>query len=63
MSHPFDPARFRDPHLRPIAEKVVAQERLSPEDGERLYLTDDLISLGELADWANQRRNGDRVFF
>ena len=63
MSLPFDPARFRDPLLRPIAEKIAAQERLTPEQGERLYLTDDLISLGELAAWANQRKNGDRVFF
>ncbi len=58
-----DPSRFRDPTLRPIAEKVVAGQRLSPEDGVALFDTDDILSLGELAAFANERRNGDRVFF
>lgn len=58
-----NPARFRDPALRPIADKVFAGERLSPDDGLALFETRDILSLGELAAWANQRRNGDRVFF
>jgi aminodeoxyfutalosine synthase len=58
-----DPARFRDPALRPIAEKVVNGLRLDPADGLALYETSDILSLGELAAFANQRRNGDRVFF
>ena len=59
----IDPSRFRDPRLRPIAGKVLAGERLSPEDGLALFETRDILSLGELAAWANQRKNGDRVFF
>jgi aminodeoxyfutalosine synthase len=58
-----DPARFRDPALRPIAEKVFAGVRLEPPDGIALYETRDILGLGELAAWANERRNGDRVFF
>jgi aminodeoxyfutalosine synthase len=58
-----DPARFRDPALRPVAEKVIAGQRLDPADGLALFNTSDILSLGELAGWANQRRNGDRVFF
>ncbi len=58
-----DPARFRDPRLRPIADKVFAGTRLSPEDGLALFETGDILSLGELAAFANERRNGDRVFF
>ena len=58
-----DPARFRDPALRPIAEKVLAGQRLGPAEGLALYETSDILSLGELAAFANQRRNGDRVFF
>ena len=58
-----DPARFRDPRLRPIADKVFAGTRLSPEDGLALFETGDILSLGELAAFANDRRNGDRVFF
>jgi aminodeoxyfutalosine synthase len=63
MSSQPDPARFRDPALRPVADKVLAGQRLSPEDGLALFETRDILSLGELAAWANARRNGDRVFF
>jgi aminodeoxyfutalosine synthase len=63
MSSQPNPARFRDPALRPIADKVFAGARLSPDDGLALFETRDILSLGELAAWANQRRNGDRVFF
>ena len=61
-SHP-NPTRVRDAALRPIADKVFAGVRLSPEDGLALFETRDILSLGELAAWANQRINGDRVFF
>ncbi|MHB1328965.1 MAG: aminofutalosine synthase MqnE [Gemmatimonadales bacterium] len=63
MADTPNPARFRDPALRPIAEKVFAGQRLSPADGIALYDTSDILSLGALADWANRRKNGDRVFF
>jgi aminodeoxyfutalosine synthase len=59
----IDPARFRDAALRPIADKVLAGVRLTPEDGVALFTTSDVLSLGELAAFANERRNGDRVFF
>ncbi|MDX2260300.1 MAG: aminofutalosine synthase MqnE [Gemmatimonadales bacterium] len=55
--------RLRDPALRPIAEKVLAGTRLDAADARALYATDDLIGLGTLADYANRRKNGDRVFF
>jgi aminodeoxyfutalosine synthase len=58
-----NPATFRDPALRPIADKVLAGIRLDPADGLALYATADILSLGALAAWANDRRNGDRVFF
>ncbi|HEV2085210.1 MAG TPA: hypothetical protein VGR09_09010, partial [Gemmatimonadales bacterium] len=63
MSGGLDAARLRDPLLRPVADKVLASERLGPEDGLALYATSDLLGLGMLADAANSRRNGDRVFF
>jgi len=56
-------ARLRDPALRPIGEAVARGERLTPADGLALYATRDLLGLGLLADFANRRRNGDRVFF
>ena len=63
MSPTIDPGRLRDPALRPIAGKVLEGARLSPADARILYSTSDLTGLGRLADMANQRRNGDRVFF
>ncbi|MFL5449091.1 MAG: aminofutalosine synthase MqnE [Gemmatimonadales bacterium] len=59
----IDVERLRDPLLRPIAEKVLAGDRLDRNDGLALYATSDLLGLGSLADFANWRRNGDRVFF
>jgi aminodeoxyfutalosine synthase len=63
MSGPTAEVRLRDPQLRPIAEKVAAGERLTSAEGVALYQTTDLLGLGALADSANRRRNGDRVFF
>jgi aminodeoxyfutalosine synthase len=59
----LDPTTLRDPALQPIAEKVLGGLRLSAGDGLVLYATNDLLGLGRLADTANQRKNGDRVFF
>ncbi len=63
MSPTIDPGRLRDSALRPIAEKVLEGARLSAADARTLFSTPDLTGLGRLADLANQRRNGDRVFF
>ena len=63
MSGPLAEVRLRDPQLRPIAEKVAAGERLTSVEGVALYQTTDLLGLGSLADFANRRKNGDRVFF
>jgi aminodeoxyfutalosine synthase len=52
-----------DHALRPIAQKVERGERLAREDGLALFASSDLLTIGRLADTANQRNNGDRVFF
>jgi len=57
------PPKLRDARLTPIGDKVEAGQRLSGEDALLLYETPDLLGLGYLADLANQRANGDRVFF
>ncbi|MBE3585765.1 MAG: aminofutalosine synthase MqnE [Thermoanaerobacter sp.] len=49
--------------LKDIAEKVQAGERLSFEDGVRLFKSNDLLTLGYLADLVRRRKNGDRAFF
>ena len=63
MTVSLDPARLTDPGLRPVSEKVTAGRRLGVDDARALYATSDLLGLGRIADFANQRRNGDRVFF
>jgi len=54
---------FADPGLAPIWEKVRSEERLSAEDGLRLFETDDLLGVGRMADFAKRRRCGERVYF
>lgn len=57
------PSKLHDPALRPVAEKVLAGRRLLPEDALALYASPDLLGIGRMADYANQQRNGLRVFF
>lgn len=53
---------FQGP-LGGIAEKVVKGQRLSREDGIRLGSSNDLLTLGFLADYARRMRAGDDVYF
>jgi aminodeoxyfutalosine synthase len=62
MSAPTPPL-LRDSRLTPIWEKVAGGERLSREDGLRLFETDDLLGVGQMADSAKRRTAGDWVFF
>jgi len=52
-----------DRSLRDIRDKVEAGERIDAEEALRLFRTRDLHTLGEMADLANRRKNGDRVYF
>ena len=49
--------------LRDIYAKVVAGERLSEADALRLFETKDLNALGAIADFARQRKTGNRASF
>ncbi|MGA9767498.1 MAG: aminofutalosine synthase MqnE [Blastocatellia bacterium] len=49
--------------LKPIAEKVEAQERLSFEDGVTLYKSHDLLAVGSLANLMRERINGDKTYY
>jgi len=55
--------RARAAGLGAIGEKVLARERLSPEDGLCLYRTPDLYTLGALANHVRERRHGDLAYF
>ena len=58
MNPEFDLGPFNDIH-----EKIQAGERLTFEDGVRLYRTNDLAVLGVLAQRVRRRLNGGRVFY
>ncbi len=49
--------------LSDIVARVERGERLSVDDGVRLYESNDLMTVGMLADRANRARNGLRVYF
>jgi len=49
--------------LKDIADKVRAGERLSFEDGVRLYESPDLHTLGELANLVRERRHGRNTYY
>src|SRR5438270_525086 len=52
-----------DPHLHPIAEKVLAQQRLSFDDGLALYRSPDILAIGWLANHVRERMWGNITFF
>ena len=52
-----------DPHLKPVAEKVFARERLSFEDGVAMYRSADILALGWLANQVRERMHGDVTYF
>lgn len=51
---------FTDQRMAEIVAKVQRGERLNLEDGVYLYQTDDLLTLGQLANEANLRKNGKK---
>jgi aminodeoxyfutalosine synthase len=55
--------RPEDSSLGPIAEKVVAGERLTFEDGVALYRSSDLLALGNLANQVRDKLHGKRTYF
>ncbi|MDI6821648.1 MAG: aminofutalosine synthase MqnE [Actinomycetota bacterium] len=54
---------LKDGNLSDIFEKILAGERLSREDGIRVYQSDDLLQIGYLADLVKQRKTGNYVYF
>jgi len=49
--------------LAAVADKVEHGERLTRDDALTLFRSSDLLAIGRLAERANARVNGDRVFF
>jgi len=59
----LDRLRLTDSRLLPVAEKVIAEERLDREDGILVATTDDLLGVGRLANLVRERLHGDRTYF
>ena len=56
-------ARLRAAGLAGIDDKLQAGERLSAEDGERLFDCPDLLAIGWLANREREKRHGARTYF
>jgi aminodeoxyfutalosine synthase len=52
-----------DKRLRPIADKVLAGERLSMDDGITLYRSPDLLAVGWLANHVREKRHGNVTYY
>jgi len=63
--HDFQTHAFQsdDPRLYAIKDKVVAHERLSPEDALTLYCSGDILAVGWLANSVRERMHGDKTYF
>ena len=63
----FAPARHSfqtdDVRLQPIAEKVLANERLDFNDGVTLYRSGDVLAVGWLANHVRERLHGNIAYF
>jgi len=54
---------IQDKALYPIVEKVRNRERLSIEDGLKLYNSSDILTIAQLANERNIERNGFNAYF
>jgi aminodeoxyfutalosine synthase len=54
---------FKGTSLLQIAAKILAGERIGKSEGRQLYRSGKLFHLGLLADWVNQKKNKDYVYF
>jgi aminodeoxyfutalosine synthase len=59
----FQQKYLEQSELQPIAAKVFAGERLTIDDGRKLYATRDITGLGMLANWKREQLNGDKAYF
>lgn len=62
-SRPTAAFRTHDPRLQPIADKVLAGERLDFNDGLVLYGSSDVLAVGWLANHVRERMHGDITYF
>jgi aminodeoxyfutalosine synthase len=52
-----------DQRLKPVAQKVLAGERLTMDDGIALYRSPDLLAVGWLANHVREKRHGNITYY
>ncbi len=52
-----------DKNLFPVIDKVLNGERLSFEDGIKLFESNDILTIGSLANYVNEKKNGKYAYF
>ncbi len=52
-----------DPRLKPVADKVLARQRLDAPDALALYASSDILAVGWLANHVRERMHGDKTYF
>lgn len=60
QTHPF---QTDDARLQPIADKVLAGQRLNAADALTLYASPDVLAVGWLANHVRERRHGNNTYF
>ncbi len=63
MPSPAHVFQTDDARLKPIADKVVAQQRLDAGDALALYRSRDILAVGWMANHVRERMHGDRTYF
>lgn len=56
-------ADVKNKQLQQVAEKVLANERLTPQDGLLLFEKGSLAFLGALANFVREKKHGDKTYF
>jgi aminodeoxyfutalosine synthase len=62
-THTTKDLRITDARLEPVAKKVLAGERLNPEDGLALFQSNDLLAVGWLANYVREKKHGNITYF
>ncbi len=52
-----------DQTLKPIADKILAGERLSFDEGVQLYRSPDLLAVGWLANYVREKKHGNITYY
>ncbi len=63
MPSPAHAFQTDDPRLKPVADKVLTQQRLDVDDAVALYRSRDILAVGWMANHVRERMHGDRTYF